>query len=103
MKSGYKVPRMTAPAATANNTLFTSKRDSRDISSNRPPMPTLGARSENKSKDEPNTTAKSTKMNKPRRGTVDKACTDVSTPASTRKTPRNANKHGQEQWTDKER
>src|SRR3546814_814954 len=53
MKSGYNVPRITAPAATANNTLFSSNRDSRDISSNRPPMPTLGARSANKSNDEP--------------------------------------------------
>src|SRR3546814_8246946 len=52
MKSGYKVPRITAPAATANNTLFSSNRDSSDISSNRPPMPTLGARSANKSSEE---------------------------------------------------
>src|SRR3546814_5395662 len=68
MKSGYNVPRITAPAATANNTLFSSNRDSRDISSNRPPMPTLGARSANKSNDEPTTTANNIKMNTPRRG-----------------------------------
>src|SRR3546814_9290095 len=55
MKSGYNVPRITAPAATANNTLFSSNRDSRDISSNRPPMPTLGARSANKSRSEEHT------------------------------------------------
>src|SRR3546814_16623338 len=52
-------------------------RDSRDISSNRPPMPTLGARSANKSNDEPTTTANNIKMNTPRRGSVAKVCTDV--------------------------
>src|SRR3546814_18033727 len=30
MKNGYNVPRLTATAATANNTLFSSNRDSRD-------------------------------------------------------------------------
>src|SRR3546814_2433285 len=54
-------------SATASNTLFSSNRDSRDISSNRPPMPTLGARSANKSNDEPTTTANNIKMNTPRR------------------------------------
>src|SRR3546814_9543246 len=64
-------------------------RDSRDISSNRPPMPTLGARSANKSNDEPTTTANNIKMNTPRRGSVAKVCTDVNTPDRTRKAPRN--------------
>src|SRR5690606_35714501 len=87
--SGYKVPRITAPEATASRMLFTNKNDSRDINANRPPMPTLGARSANNSNDEPVTTVKSIRMNTPRRGSVAKACTDVSTPERTRKAPSN--------------
>src|SRR5699024_6013820 len=89
IKSGYSVPSRTAPAATASKTLLTKRSDSRENSSNRPPKPTFGARSANKSKDEPTTTAKSISRNTPRRGSVAKACTDVSTPERTRNAPNN--------------
>ena len=87
IKSGYRVPRIIEPAATASNTLFTSNKDSRESKSNRPPSPTFGARRANKNKEVPTTTVKSSRMNTPRRGSVAKACTDVSTPERTRNAP----------------
>src|SRR5690625_4818541 len=87
IKRGHSVASRTAPAATANRTLFTKRSDSRENSSNRPPKPTFGARIANRSKDEPTTTAKSISRNTPRRGSVAKACTDVNTPERTRKAP----------------
>src|SRR3546814_12214498 len=80
---------MTTPVATTNSTLFVSKRDSRDNSANRPPIPILGARQANKSNDEPVTTANSIRRNTPRRGSVAKAWTEVRKPERTRKPPSN--------------
>ena len=42
--NGYKVPSITARAATTNKTLLPSKADSLDHSPKRLPMPTCGAR-----------------------------------------------------------
>src|SRR3546814_1299933 len=82
INKGYKVPRITDPAATAIKTLLVSNRDSREMRSNRPPNPILGARSAYRNNEVPTTTVNSSKMNTPLRGSVAKACTEVSTPRS---------------------
>src|SRR5690606_10797425 len=79
--------RMTALAATASNTLLISSSDSRDISANRPPKPTFGARSAKSNNDEPTTAPNNVRRNTPRPGSVAKAWTEVSTPDRTRKAP----------------
>ena len=87
MNSGYIVPSSTAAQATASSTLFISSADSRDNVPNLPPRPTFGARHANSASDAPITTTRKARMNTPRRGSVAKACTDVSTPERTRKVP----------------
>src|SRR3546814_2703452 len=80
---------LTDPAATAIKTLLVSNRDSREMRSNRPPNPILGARSAYRNNEVPTTTVNSSKMNTPLRGSVAKACTEVSTPERTRNAPSN--------------
>src|SRR3990167_4139880 len=87
MNSGYSVPSKTDAQATTSSTLPVSIRDSRDINANDPPRATLGARQANKMRDEPTTRNNNTRMKMPRRGSVAKACTEVSTPERTRKVP----------------
>src|SRR5512142_2711500 len=87
MNSGYSVPRNTEAEATESSTLLVSNMDSREIRSNLPPKPILGARQANSSNDEPITTTRKERMKMPRLGSVAKACTEVSTPERTRKVP----------------
>ena len=90
---GYKVPSSTANAATSNNTLLPNKADSLDHKEKRLPSPTVGARHAYRAKDEPTTTVKNAKINRPRRGSVAKAWTDESTPERTRKVPSSENEN----------
>src|SRR5271169_2191343 len=87
MNSGYSVPRNTEAAATDSSTLLDNKKDSREINSNLPPKPILGARQANSNNEEPITNTRKDKMKIPRRGSVAKACTEVSTPERTRNVP----------------
>ena len=75
------------PHATPSSTLFASSSDSRDTGSKRPPVPTLGARSAKSSSEPPITSARNSRMNTPRFGSVANACTEVSTPERTRNVP----------------
>src|SRR5437868_2801622 len=85
--SGYSVPSSTDSMATTNSTLLASSMVSRDTTSKREPRPTLGARHAYSASEPPMTTARKARMNRPRRGSVAKACTDDSTPERTRKVP----------------
>src|SRR5476651_1125348 len=87
MNSGYRVPMNTEAAATDSSTLYDSSIDSREIISNLPPSPILGARQANSSNDPPITTVRKARMNMPRLGSVANECTEVSTPERTRKVP----------------
>src|SRR4026207_1864445 len=84
---GYKVPRSTDPKAATSNTLFASSIPSREIMAKPPPSPPRGARPAYNTKEPPTTTAKNTRMNKPRFGSVANACTEVKTPERTKKVP----------------
>ena len=85
--SGYSVPSNTAAAATTSSTLLASSAVSREISSKRAPRPTLGARHAYRLSDAPIVMTRNARMNRPRRGSVAKACTDDNTPERTRKVP----------------
>ncbi len=87
MNSGYRVPINTEAAATDSSTLFDSSIDSREIISNFPPSPILGARQANNSNDDPITITRKARINTPRLGSVANECTDVNTPERTRKVP----------------
>ncbi len=85
--NGYSVPSNTEKAATASNTLFASKKLSREITLNLPPRPTVGARHANKASEPPITITRNAKINIPRLGSVANACTEVSTPERTKNVP----------------
>src|SRR5258707_9635286 len=85
--SGYNVPSKTDPAATISRTLFVSKRDSRESTSNLEPRPTCLARQAYNASDPPMTNVRKARMKMPRLGSVANACTDVSTPERTRNVP----------------
>ena len=87
MISGYKVPSKTAAMATTNNTLLSSKNDSREPATGGEACPHCGARQANKASETPTTTAKNSKIKRPRPGSVAKACTEVNTPDRTKKVP----------------
>src|SRR5574343_1350549 len=87
ISSGYSVPSSTVAQATTSSTLLVSSSDSRETKPKRPPRPTFGARAANSASDEPITATRKIRMKMPRRGSVAKACTDVSTPERTRKVP----------------
>src|SRR5262245_65279983 len=84
---GYRVPKSTDPKAATSNTLFASNIPSREITEKPPPNPTRGARHAYKTNEPPITTAKNTRMNRPRFGSVANACTEVKTPERTKKVP----------------
>src|SRR5258706_7525749 len=86
-KSGYNVPRRTDPAATISKTLFVSRNDSRERTSNFEPRPTCLTRQAYSASDPPITSVRKPRMKMPRLGSVANACTDVSTPERTRKVP----------------
>ena len=81
------MPSSTVAQATTSSTLLVSSSDSRETSAKRPPSPTLGARQANSASEVPMTATRKIRMKMPRRGSVAKACTEVSTPERTRKVP----------------
>src|SRR5574343_853218 len=85
--SGYKVPNKILAAVTTSSTLLINNTDSRDTSSKLALLLTSGARMAYSSNDPPTTTAKNTKMNTPRAGSLAKACTEVNTPERTKNVP----------------
>src|ERR1039457_3681900 len=87
MNSGYRVPMNTEAAATDSSTVFDNSIDSREIISNLPPSPILGARQANNNSDEPITIARNARIKTPRLGSVANECTEVSTPERTMKVP----------------
>ena len=66
---------------------MTSNMVSRDMGSNLPPPLSDGARQAKSSSEMPITSTSRARMYMPRRGSVAKACTEVSTPERTRKVP----------------
>ncbi len=87
MMSGYKVPNNTAAMATTNSTLLSNKNDSREPATGCEACPHCCARQANKDNETPTTTAKNNKINRPRPGSVAKACTEVNTPERTKNVP----------------
>ncbi len=87
MASGYKVPSRMLAAATTSKTLFSKIADSFDTGSKVALLLTAGARIAYSSSEPPTTTAKKIKINKPRAGSLAKACTEVNTPERTRNVP----------------
>ena len=87
MISGNRVPNNTVIVATRNTTLLHSISDSRDTQSKLTRLLTAGARSAYKVSDPPTTSARNTRINRPRAGSVAKAWTEVSTPERTMKVP----------------
>ena len=85
--SGYSVPISTAAADTTRNTLFSSRKPSRENSSSSVSLTNFGARQAYSENALPSTTTRKPRMNTPRAGSVAKACTDTSTPERTRKVP----------------
>ena len=75
--------------ATTSNTLLVSKsRFTRHQAEKRPPSPTFGARQAKRASEEPMTVDQEDQdEDAARRGSVAKACTEVSTPERTRKVP----------------
>ena len=85
--SGYRVPSNTAAADTDRNTLFSSRKPSRENSGNAPSDTSFGARHAYRVKAPPSTTTRNPRMNTPRAGSVAKACTLINTPERTRNVP----------------
>ena len=87
MISGNRVPNSTVRVAARNTMLLTSSRDSRDTQLKPTRLLTAGARRAYRISEPPTTTARKASTNRPRAGSVAKACTEVSTPERTRKVP----------------
>src|SRR5690554_205655 len=85
--SGNKVPNNTTKVAAINKILLPSSITSRDTASYLVWLLTAPARSANSNNEPPITTANKPKINKPRAGSVAKACTDTITPERTKKVP----------------
>ena len=64
---------------------------SRETGANRPPGFSIGARQANSANEPKMNSARMTRMNTPRCGSLAKACTEVSTPERTRKVPSSEN------------
>ena len=67
--------------------LFSTSAPSREIGANSPPPFSAGARIAYSVSEPPIATTSSSRMNMPRRGSVAKECTELSTPERTRKVP----------------
>src|ERR1700735_4413467 len=78
---------MTVAHAVVSKRLLTTSAPSREMGANSPPCLSMGAR-QAKSANEPQMNiARIARMKTPRRGSLAKACTEVSTPERTRKVP----------------
>src|SRR5207245_8554058 len=91
INKGYSVPSKTEPAATISRTLFVSKSDSRESSSNLDPSPTCLARQAYRAREPPITRVKNPRIKVPRFGSLANACTEVSAPERTRNVPTKLN------------
>ena len=85
------MPKNTLAQAVVSSRLLRTKAPSREIGANRPPCLSIGARHANSDSEPAMKNARMTRMNTPRRGSLAKACTEVSTPERTRNVPSREN------------
>ena len=81
------MPKNTVAQAVVSRRLLSTSAPSRETGAKRPPGFSIGARQANSANEPKMNSARMTRMNTPRCGSLAKACTEVSTPERTRKAP----------------
>ena len=81
------MPNSTVAHAVVKSRLLTTSAPSRETGANNPPCLSIGARQAKRANEPQMNIARIARMKTPRRGSLAKACTEVSTPERTRKVP----------------